>query len=232
MRRTLHITSVALITAGVVVLADAVATLLWEEPVSAAYGAIQQSRAGDSLAELEEEFPTAEDLAALEGAGDQVSRARVLARRFAREIEIGDAIGRLEIERIGADLVLMHGTDTGTLQQGPGHYESTALPGLGETAGVAGHRTTYGAPFRDIDQIRDGDEITVRLPYATFTYEVEKHEIVKPEDVEIVDPAGYERLVLTACHPLYSAAERWAVFARMVRVDTFAVSGEGAWPPL
>ena len=67
------------------------------------------------------------------------------------------------------------------------------------------------------------------MPYAAFTYEVEKHEIVDAEDVEIVDPVGYDRLVLTACHPLYSAAQRWAVFAKLTRIDTFAISGEGRW---
>ena len=67
---------------------------------------------------------------------------------------------------------------------------------------------------------------------TTFTYTVEKHEIVSPLDVEIIDPVGYERIVLTACHPLYSAAQRYAVFARVSEIDTFAVGGEGRWPPL
>lgn len=232
MRRTLYIASVALITSGIVVLCDAAATLLWQEPVSAAYGSIQQARADDELAELEEAFPTDADLAALEGAGTQAARARLLARRFASRVEPGDAIGHLEIDRIGLDMILLEGTSTGTLKRGPSHYESTPLPGLGKTAGIAGHRTTYGAPLRDIDKIEDGDEITVRLPYAIFTYVVEKHEIVDDQAVEIIDPAGYERLVLTACHPLYSAAQRWAVFARVKRIDTFAVSGEGRWSTL
>jgi sortase A len=223
------ILSVALITAGLVVLADAGATLLWQEPVSAAYGAIEQGQAEDELEALEGEFPAAADLVALEGVQGDVARARVLARRFAARIEIGDAIGRIVIDRIDLDMVLMEGTDTATLQRGPGHYEDTALPGLGKTAGIAGHRTTYLAPFRHIDEIEDGDEIRVELPYAAFTYEVQKHEIVDPQDVHIVRPVGYERVVLTACHPLYSAAQRWAVFARATRIDTFAITGTGSW---
>ena len=114
----------------------------------------------------------------------------------------------------------MNGTDTSTLQKGPGRYPQTPLPGYGETTGIAGHRTTYLAPLRKINEIEDGDEIRVELPYGAFTYEVEKHEIVKPSDVEIVDPVGYERVVLTACHPLYSAAQRWAVFAKLTDVTT------------
>ena len=94
---------------------------------------------------------------------------------------------------------------------------------------IAGHRTTYLAPFRHINEIEDGDEIRLEMPYAAFTYEVNKHEVVDPEDVKILEPVGYERLVLTACHPLYSAAQRWAVFAKLTRIDTFAITGEGRW---
>jgi sortase A len=111
--------------------------------------------------------------------------------------------------------VFVQGTDTASLQKGPGHYPDTAFPGQGRTIGIAGHRTTYLAPFRHIDQIDDGDEITLEMPYGTFTYRVSKHEIVDPSDVQIVDDVGHERLVLTACHPVYSAAQRYAVFAEL-----------------
>jgi sortase A len=230
LHRAGRILSTALITAGAVVMLDAGLTVAWQEPVSAAYGTWQQARADDELAELEEKFPTAEDLAALEGVSGDAERARILAKRFKDEIERGDAIGRLQIDRIDLDIVLMQGTDTGTLQRGPGHYPTTPLPGVGGTVGIAGHRTTYLAPFRRIEEIKDGDEIRVELPYAGFTYTVEKHEVVEPGDVQIIEPVGYDRLVLTACHPLYSAAQRWAVFAKLTRIDTFASSGGGVWP--
>lgn len=222
----MRILSTALITAGLVVLADAATTLLWQEPVSAAYGSLQQSRAGDELAELEDSFSTE-----VSGELGAEARARVLAKRFQAEIGKGDAIGRIKVDSIGLDMVLLNGTDTATLQKGPGRYPQTPLPGLGSTTGIAGHRTTYLAPFRKINEIEDGDEVRVELPYAAFTYEVEKHEIVDPSDVEVVEPVGYERVVLTACHPLYSAAQRYVIFARLVRVDSFAVSGEGEWVP-
>jgi sortase A len=230
MTRAGRILSIALITAGLVVLADAGLTLVWQEPVSAAYGALQQSRAADQLEELEDEFPSADDLAALRGVTGDAARTRLLAELFEDRIGEGDAIGRIEIDRIGLDMVLMQGTETGTLQRGPGHYPTTDLPGMGETVGIAGHRTTYLAPFRHIDDIRDGDEIRVEMPYAALTYRVQRHEIVEPTDVQIVDPVGREQVVLTACHPLYSAAQRYAVFADLVRIDTFAISGEGRWP--
>lgn len=225
-----RILSTALVTAGLVVLADAGLTLLWQEPVSAAWGAIQQSRANDQLEDLEAGFPSAEDIAALGEVRGDAARARILARSFAEEIDEGDAIGRIVISSIDLDMVMMEGTDTATLQRGPGHYPDTALPGLGSTAGIAGHRTTYLAPFRQIDEIEDGDEIRLELPYAAFTYRVEYHKVVDPSDVQIVRPVGYERVVLTACHPLYSATQRWAVFARLERVDTFALAASGIWP--
>ena len=227
MRRPAQILSTALITAGLVVLGDAGVTLLWQEPVSAAYATLQQSRAGGELDELESEFD-----ASVGGtsAATVAARAKALAERFQNQIEIGDPIGRIKIERIDLDKILFNGTDTATLQKGPGRYPQTPLPGIGETTGIAGHRTTYGAPFRYINEIRDRDEIRVELPYGTFTYEVEYHKIVAPSDVQIVDSVGYDRIVLTACHPLYSAAKRWAVFAKLVRIDSFAISGEGNWP--
>lgn len=226
--RLLHILSIALITAGVVALADVAATLLWQEPVSAAYGAYQQDRAGDRLSKLESEFDPGE----LGASGDEAARVRQLAERFEERIANGDPIGRLKVPSIGLDAVLMNGTDTGTLQKGPGRYPQTPLPGFGETTGIAGHRTTYLAPLRRINEIDDGDEVRVELPYATFSYVVEKHEIVDPRDVQIVYPVGYERVVLTACHPLYSAAQRWAVFARLKRIDTFAPSAKRRWDVL
>ena len=91
--------------------------------------------------------------------------------------------------------------------------------------GIAGHRTTYGAPFNQIDKIEKGDSITVEMPYGTFTYTVTDTEIVDPSQTDIVDDVGRERLVLTSCHPLYSAAQRYAVFADLVGTELKAGQG-------
>jgi sortase A len=115
------------------------------------------------------------------------------------------------------DVVVVEGTDTGSLQKGPGRYLRTAYPGQGETIGIAGHRTTYLAPFRHIDSMQRGDEIVLEMPYATLSYEVERTEIVDPSQLGVIRDVGYERLVLSACHPLYSAAERYIAFARLTR---------------
>ncbi len=145
-------------------------------------------------------------------------QAGELATRFAKRVKTGEGIGRIKIPSIGLDTVSVEGTDTASLQKGPGHYPETAFPGEEKTIGIAGHRTTYLAPFKRINEIADGDEIILEMPYATFVYRVQKHEIVDPSQTEIVRDVGYERLVLTACHPLYSAAQRWAVFARLSEI--------------
>ena len=229
-RRLLHILSITLITAGIVVMLDVGLTLVWEEPLSAAYGSLKQSQASDELDQLESEFPARGDLAALQGVVGDAQQARVLADRYRAHIKTGEGIGRIIIDRINLNMVVIQGTDTASLQKGPGHYPITPLPGEPGTVAIAGHRTTYLAPFRHINDIQNGDEIRLQMPYAAFTYVVEKHEIVDPTDTQIVDPVGYDRLLLTACHPLYSAAKRWALFARLRRIDTFAPSGGGVWP--
>jgi sortase A len=225
-RRALYILSVALITAGIVIAADVAMTLAWREPLSTLYGSIQQSKAADSLDKLKLEFPEpAEVHDTADRSREITDRARSLADDFAGKVETGNGIGRIKISSIGLDIVVVQGTDTASLQKGPGHYPDTGFPGQGKTIGIAGHRTTYLAPFRKINDIADGDEITLEMPYGTFVYTVQKHEIVDPSQVEIVDNVGYERLVLTACHPLYSAAQRWAVFAKLERIDSLSGSG-------
>jgi sortase A len=228
--RLLRIISIMLMTAGVVVLIDAGLTLLWQEPLSAAYGSFKQGQAADQLNKLETQYPTPEDLAAIAGVQGIEKKARVLADRFEPHLQEGHAIGRIKIDRIGLSIVVIQGTDTASLEKGPGHYRNTPIPGQPGTVAIAGHRTTYLAPFRHIDDIQDGDDIRIEMPYAAFTYTVEKHEIVDPSDVGIIKPVGYDRLVLTACHPPYSAAQRYAVFAKLSRVDLFDISGESRWP--
>jgi sortase A len=228
LRRALHILSVALITAGAVILIDVGMTLAWKEPLSTIYGSIQQGKAEDELSALEDEFPSPTDLAAVARIRNPEQRVGRLADLFADRVKSGEGIGRIEIDSIDVDIVVVEGTGTATLQKGPGRYPDTGFPGQGTTIGIAGHRTTYGAPFHRINEIEDGDEIVLDMPYGTFIYTVEKHEIVDPSAVHIVDDVGYERLVLTACHPLYSAAQRWAVFAELTDVTLFA-SSDRSW---
>ena len=143
-----------------------------------------------------------------------------LGQRLVDESKPGDALGRIEAPGMdGLNMVFVQGTDESSLELGPGHYPETAMPGQGKTVAIAGHRTTYLAPFRHIDSLNKGDKITLKMPYGTFVYSVEKTEIVDPSDVGIIHDTGFERLVLSACNPLYSAAQRYIVFARLVKTE-------------
>jgi sortase A len=223
MRRYLRIASATLITAGLVVLIDAGVTVAWQEPMSAFYSQLRQNAASDQLDTVRDDFLADPEVnRALQSERTEertAAQAKRLAGIFAGRIENGQAIGRIEIPSIGADYVVIEGTDEADLQRGPGHYDYTALPGQGKTIGIAGHRTTYGAPFNKINEIDKGDEVILEMPYGTFTYRVTDTDIVDPTDVGIVDETGRERLVLTACHPLYSAAQRYAVFADLERIE-------------
>jgi sortase A len=217
-RRLGHILSIALITAGVVVIADAGMTVAYKEPLSSVYGSIRQGEAADELKSIEADYLTPANRKVIREVGDERRKIEILARRFGRHAKEGQAIGRILAPAMdGLDMVVVQGTDEASLQKGPGHYPETPFPGQGGTVGIAGHRTTYLAPFRHIDSMEEGDRIYLEMPYAKFTYEVQKTAIVDPTDIGVVRGVGYERLVLSACHPLYSAAQRYIVFARMIR---------------
>jgi sortase A len=147
--------------------------------------------------------------------------ARRLALKFAASEKGHDGrpLGRIRIKRIGVSTIVVEGTDYwGSLSKGPGRYEQGSFPGLGRTTGIAGHRTTFAAPFRNIDSVRVGDSIVVEMPYGTFTYRVLRHKIVDNGDWSIMKKVGFDELVLSACHPLYSAEQRYVLFAQLANV--------------
>ena len=208
---------------GLLVLAYAAAVLFWRDPVTDLYSRYQQNRLDSALSAEFEAWDSELPSTRAEPARGGLSAARAAtaadARRFLGTLEQGQAFGRLEIPRIDVDAVVVHGTRWGAdLSRGPGHYERTTVPGLGKTVGIAGHRTTFGAPFRDIDDLRTGDAITLDLPYATFRYRVFEHEIVASDDWSVIRNRGFDTIMLSACHPLYSADQRWIVYGRLVEV--------------
>lgn len=216
MRRVLRSLSGLLLMAGILLLADAVTTLVWQEPVSALYSHLQQGRLDDRLAQLERtpESPGERRLLARMRSADQ--RLAFSARSLNRRARPGDPLGRIRMASIGLSSVLVAGTNASSLRRGPGHYPGTPLPGVAGTVAVAGHRTTYGAPFRRLDRLAKGDRVELRMPYGRFVYRVERTRIVAPTATWVTRRVGYDRLVLSACHPLYSAARRIVVFARLV----------------
>ncbi|HWV87847.1 MAG TPA: sortase [Capillimicrobium sp.] len=219
MRRLLRSLSTVLIVAGVLLIADAAATVVWQEPLSAVMAARSQAKLSDELDELQERTLAPADRRAIEELPSTERRIAFAARRLRERTAEGDALGRIVLPTLDKDFVVVAGDDPASLRKGPGVYPETPLPGQGGTTAVAGHRTTYLAPFRDLDDLRRGDHVRMEMPYGTFTYAVQGTEIVQPDDVQVIDPVGYERLVLTACHPLYSAAERIVVSARLVKVE-------------
>ena len=146
----------------------------------------------------------------------------------ARPVSAGDAVAALTFRRPGQDKPLVHaeplyvvnGVTLGDLQRGPGHYPGTALPGEDGNFAVAGHRTTYGAPFFNLDQLRRDDEIIVTAPDGEeYTYTVRRQEIVAPGETWVIGADPLERgkplLTLTTCHPRFSNAQRLIVFAEL-----------------
>jgi sortase A len=215
LRRLLRDVSCVLIISGVLLALDAAVTLVWQEPVTAVIAMIRQGAVSKRLLTLRTAPLSPADDQALRALNTINQRIAYLARREQRQARTGDAIGRIVIPRIGASFDVVQGTDDLSLQKGPGHYPATAFPGLGATVAIAGHRTTYLAPFRHIDALRPGDRIVLEMPYARFVYAVQMHRIVLPTALWITRNVGYERLVLSACNPLYSAAQRIVVFARL-----------------
>jgi sortase A len=201
MRPLLRFLASVLTVSGVLLIADAGTTLAWQEPVSYVLSLFRQDGLESALAKPPE----------------RVRRRRPLK---------GDAIGRIELPTLGRRYFLVEGTDTGDLRKGPGHYPETPMPGERGTVGIAGHRTTHGAPFRTIDRLRRGNEIVVDMTYGRFVYRVEKSRIVAPTQTEVKDRVAYDRLILSACHPLYSAAQRLVVFARFLRREKARVERE------
>jgi sortase A len=213
-RRLLRALATVLMLVGVLALVDAGVTLLWQEPLTAVYGHLQQGRLEHGLAKVERSSATPIRRAV----AHQPSPGRRLdlgAHVLARQTRPGDPLGRLRIARIGLSAVVVQGTAGADLQKGPGHYPKTPLPGEGGTIGIAGHRTTFGAWFRHVDRLKPGDPIELTMPYGQFTYRVQATRIVPSDAWWITRSVGYSRLVLSACHPLYSATKRIVVFARL-----------------
>lgn len=193
---------------------------------SAGYAQVQQTRLGADYRDTSSRFAAVtSDAVDSRAHGIPDSEiVRRLAVAYGRGLKRGDAIGRLKVPRIALDRLVQQGvggpaaldpdSDRALLRGGPVHYAATPLPGAGEPFAVAGHRTTYGAPFYKLDQLRPGDRIFVDTPYARFRYAVVKKTIVKPTDVSVLLDRGYG-LVLTTCTPPHSASHRLIIWAAL-----------------
>jgi len=163
----------------------------------------------------------------------------------------GEAVARIQIPKIGVDKTVVEGVSLPDLKKGPGHFPETPLPGQEGNAAIAGHRTTYGAPFGRIDEIGPGDEVIVQTVQGEFRYVFSEQLIVAPTQVEVLEDKGDNRLTLIACHPKYSARQRIVVVLQLApdqeplprppraveagapppsTIDDIAGEGASAWP--
>jgi sortase A len=222
-----HVGSLLLVI-GMGVLAWTATVYLWKDPFTTAYTAYEQRRLEANLDDQFERWeqtrePVSRSTEPVEPgprkparAHDDLSRE---ARRFRLASSDGDAIARLRVPRLGLDLVIVNGTSAADLRRGPGRHEETSMPGEGRLVYVAGHRTTYGAPFSRIDSLDPGDTITLDLPYGSVEYRVTSHRIVDDNDLSVLESGGREELVLQACHPRFFSSQRYLVYARPVSTE-------------
>ena len=208
-----HRLGTLLLVIGVGVLAWAATVYFWKDPFTTAYTAYEQRRLASNLDEQFDSWRPNREPVSQSGEPtkrDDVSRE---AKRYRLASKDGDAIARIRIPRLDLNLVVVNGTSVSDLRRGPGRHLETYMPGEHELVYIAGHRTTYGAPFGDINELQPGDAITLELPYATIVYRVTRHRIVDDNDVSVLESPHHEQLVLQACHPRFFASQRYLVYA-------------------
>ncbi len=226
-RRGLRVLGTALLVAGVGVLAWTLLVWRWQEPFTSLYTKLKQHQLAESYERQVADFipqqpvprrPTVKRPSAAELRAAELSSLRTVAGRYRVHARTGAAIGRIRVPRLGLNMILVNGTDHDSLKRGPGRDPHTYMPGEGQLVYVAGHRTTYLAPFARIDELRPGDPVTIETPYATFRYRITRHIIVKASAIQVLRSPGYELLALQACHPRFFATHRYIAYAIPVRV--------------
>lgn len=220
MRRALRLLGTVLIGAGVLGLVWVVVVWRWQDPFTALYTTWQQHELRGQLNRVISDQPSLPRLAPGESRQARLGAEREWiakqAAAFQRVSHQGQAIGRIVIPRIGLNMVVVDGTDESSLRRGPGLDQQTSMPGRSRLVYVAGHRTTYLAPFSHIEQIVPGSVIRLEMPYATFVYRAYDHLIVPATDLAVLRPVGHELLRLQACHPRFFATHRYIVQAHLV----------------
>jgi sortase A len=231
MRRLLRLTGTLMIVAGVGTLAWALLVWQWQDPFTAIYTHFKQRELASAYNKRFEAFRPPPVTTTVSLAAERRLVARE-ARRYRLTSHRGEALGRMRVPRLGLNIILVDGTDHESLKRGPGRYAGSAqdltgvigtpppdfMPGEGQLVYVAGHRTTYLAPFSHIDRLRKGDPVTLELPYATFEYLISVTQIVPASDLAMLKTHGREVLVLQACHPRFFSSHRYLAYARPVRI--------------
>jgi len=219
MRRLSRIAGTILAVAGLGMLAWVLVVWRWQDPFTALYTHWKQHQLSQAY---ERRFSAYEPAQLRQNEASVSARTKVIARE-ARLYRIhsgrGQAIGRIRVPHLDLNMILVNGTDHNTLTKGPGRDRRTYMPGEGQLVYIAGHRTTYLAPFAHIERLRSGDAVTLDVPYATFRYRVFKHRIVGAHEMSVLRSHGVEVVELQACHPRFFASQRYIAYARLVRVE-------------
>ncbi|HEY7207914.1 MAG TPA: class E sortase [Gaiellaceae bacterium] len=221
MRRPLRALGTGLIAVGVLALVWTVLVWRWQDPFTALYTHWKQHQLAGQYRQLVNDYRPPATVDANPNAGLSAEKHAVAeeAAAFRRHTHTGEAIGRIVIGRIGLTMILVDGTDHESLKKGPGRDLRTYMPGQNRLVYIAGHRTTYLAPFSHIDDIKPGDYIRLEMPYATFVYRAFRHSIVPATDLAALHSPRHELLRLQACHPRFFATHRYLVDARLVSVQ-------------
>lgn len=216
MRRYIRLLGTLLAVAGVLLLLWSLLVWQWQDPFTALYTKWKQRQLATQYVKRTESFKPA--IAKNTVAAERASIARE-AKRYRLSSTRGEVIGRLRVPRMGVNMLLVNGTDHDTLKKGPGRDSRTFMPGENRLVYIAGHRTTYLAPFSHIDRLRRGDRVTIEVPYGTFIYAVTRHRIVKSTDLSVLRSPRYEVVELQACHPRFFATHRYIAYAQLLRVE-------------
>jgi sortase A len=219
MRRLSRIAGTVLAVAGVAMLVWVLVVWRWQDPFTALYTHWKQHQLSQAYNRRFAAYRPAQ----LRQNGVSISVTTKAIAREARLYRIhserGQALGRIRVPRLGVNMILVDGTDHDSLTKGPGLDRRTYMPGEGQLVYIAGHRTTYLAPFAHIERLRSGDAVTLDVPYATFRYRVFKHRIVDANEMSVLRSHGREVVELQACHPRFFATERYIAYARLVQVE-------------
>jgi sortase A len=220
MRRCLRVGGTLLAGAGALAAAWALTVWQWQDPFTALYTSHQQQSLETAYEHDEAAYvPALPAVHVRTPVRVQKRRVARAAHRYRATLETGDPVGRLRVPRLHLNAIVVNGTDGASLTKGPGRYAHSYVPGEGELIYIAGHRTTYGAPFAQIQRLRKGDEVTLEVPYGRFVYRVSSSVIVPADDLARLRSSGREEIALQACHPRFFATERYIVYAKPVSVQ-------------
>ena len=215
-RRILARIALVSVSLGVAVLIWAGTVWIWQDPFTALYTTYEQHQ----LTGQYHRRATAFRAPSLGSTADvRLAAIAAAARRYRLASHPGEAMGTIDVPRLGLHhMVVVDGTDESSLEKGPGIYRGDYLPGEHELVYIAGHRTTFLAPFADINELRPGDSVTISMPYGRFVYRITGSRIVVATDLAVLQTHHRDQLVLQACHPRFFATHRYLAYAKLVEV--------------